>query len=68
MTRDARHDGAVEALKDVLVNLVAAVSLLEHSPKTAAPSNKMFDQMLADYRASIERGRAALADQREPKP
>lgn len=50
-----------EAFKDVLAHLVAAVSLLERSPKTGAPSNRMFDQMLADYNASIERGRAAYA-------
>jgi hypothetical protein len=45
---------------DVLSSLVAAVSLLERSPKKAAPSDKMFDQMIADYKASISRARAAL--------
>ena len=36
-----------------LASLAAAISLLEKSPKTAAPSNKMFDQMLADYRKAL---------------
>ena len=35
--------------------------------KKAAPSDKMFDQMLADYRASLERGRAALTAMDTPK-
>lgn len=46
---------------DVLSSLVAAHSLLSHGGKTAAASDKMFDQMLADYAASIEHGRNALA-------
>jgi chromosome segregation ATPase len=49
-----------KALKDTTVCLVAAVSLLESGGKKAAPSNKMFEQMLDDYKNSIERGRAAL--------
>ncbi len=59
----------VEALKDVLASLVAAHSLLSRSPKTAAPSDKMFDQMLKDYEKSIERGRKAYtALQAQPAP
>lgn len=54
-----------EALVDVTAHLVAAHSLLSRSPKTAAPSNKMFDQMLRDYAKSIERGRAALSPKKE---
>ena len=52
-----------EALKHALASLVAAISLLERTPraKKAAPSDKMFDQMIADYKAAIEQGRAALA-------
>ena len=49
-----------EALKDTTAHLVAAASLLSRSPKNAASSDKMFDQMLADYAASIDRARAAL--------
>jgi len=52
---DAR---VLELLKDVTASLAAAVSLLERSPKVAAPSNKMFDIMLNDYRGSLERARA----------
>ena len=56
----------VEALKDVLASLVATHSLLSRSPKTAAPSNKMFDQMLKDYKKSIERGRKAYTAIQSP--
>ncbi len=48
-----------EARQDVLAHLVAATSLLERGGKQAAPSDKMFAQMIADYNASIERGRRA---------
>lgn len=48
------------ALVDVTARLVAAVSLLERGGKKAAPSNKMFDQMIVDYKNCIERSRAAL--------
>lgn len=51
-----------KALVDVTASLAAAVSLLERSPKTAAPSNRMFDQMLKDYQASIARARALLVE------
>ena len=54
----ARH----EVLMDVLASLVAAVSLLKRGSKKAAPSDRMFDQMIADYERSIERGRAALKE------
>jgi hypothetical protein len=48
------------ALTDVTVNLIGATSLLESGGKKAAPSNKMFEQMLVDYKNGIERARAAL--------
>lgn len=56
-----------EALKHALASLVAAISLLERTPraKKAAPSDKMFDQMIADYKAAIEQGRAALEQEGE---
>jgi len=50
------------ALKDTTVCLLAAVSLLESGGKKAAPSNKMFDQMLVDYKNGVERARAALGE------
>lgn len=56
----ADRDRLVEAAKDALAALVAAHSLLSRSPKTAAPSNQMFDTMLSDYAAAITRTRAAL--------
>jgi DNA repair ATPase RecN len=55
-------DKLEEALKDTLSHLVAAASLLSRSPKTAAPSNKMFDQMVVDYETATKRSRAALAE------
>jgi len=60
--RAAPTDSTV--LVDVAASLAAAISLLERggkSAKKAAASDKMFDQMLADYRASLERARAALS-------
>lgn len=51
-----------EALVDCALSLVAAHSLLSCGGKKAAASDKMFEQMLKDYQASIERARAALGD------
>lgn len=48
------------ALKDVTVHLIAAHSLLSNSPKTAAASDKMFDQMLRDYKKAFEHGQDVL--------
>lgn len=61
--RRGREEVLGAALLDVTASLAAAISLLERSPKTAAPSNKMFDQMLKDYRASLERARAYLSSE-----
>ena len=52
-----------EVVTDLLANLVAAVSLLKRGSKKAAPSDRMFDQMIADYEASVARGRAYLGVQ-----
>jgi predicted nuclease with TOPRIM domain len=57
---DARIAELEAALKDATVHLIAAVSLLESGGKKGAPSNKMFEQMLVDYKNGIERARAAL--------
>lgn len=51
-----------EIVIDLLSSLVAAVSLLKKGPKKAAPSDRMFDAMVADYEKAIERGRAALKE------
>jgi hypothetical protein len=48
-----------------LAALAAAISLLEHGGKMAAPSDKMFEQMLVDYRKALEAGRAAFKQQEE---
>lgn len=50
----------VTALKDLLVNLIAAHSLLKRGGKQAAGSNTTFRIVLDDYALAIERGRAVL--------
>lgn len=53
------------ALLHTLASLEAAISLLEHggkAAKKAAPSDKMFDQMLKDYRTQADKARAALEE------
>jgi septal ring factor EnvC (AmiA/AmiB activator) len=58
---------AVDAAVDAGASLAAAISLLERGGRKAAPSNKMFDQMLVDYRNSLERTCTALAEIRGEK-
>lgn len=66
-TRPATKDAELSALRestiDVTASLAAAVSLLERGGKKGAPSHRMFAVMLADYRASLDRARAALTHQ-----
>lgn len=62
---EARIERLVENLISAAASLAAAISLLERSGmavKKAAPSNRMFDQMLIDYRATLESARAALRE------
>ena len=56
-----------EVLIGVLAGFVASVDLLERGGKKAAPSDKMFAQMLVDYKNRIERGRAAVAAIRDSR-
>jgi len=65
---DAMQD-EIARLRGVAIStaasLAAAISLLERggkAAKKAAPSDKMFDQMLTDYRNSLDAARAALGD------
>ena len=51
-----------EAGVDVAASLNAAISLLERGGKKAAPSDKMFNQMLLDYKASLARFRTTLTE------
>lgn len=46
-----------EVLRGVMAALAAAISLLENGGKKAAPSDKMFDQMLIDYRSALDTAR-----------
>lgn len=57
----------VTEVKALLANLAAAISLLQSTPKSAkaAPSDKMFGQMLLDYESALERGRTMLAARTE---
>lgn len=55
-------DDPIDILKDVTAHLVAAISLLERGSKKAAPSDKMFDMMIADYKRAAERSRAFLLE------
>jgi len=57
---EAERDRLEGALIHTASHLAAAISLLEHGGKKAAPSDKMFDQMLKDYHGSLEMARAAL--------
>ena len=59
----ARAEELEGVLIDATCSLVASVSLLERGGKKAAPSDKMFTQMILDYKGSIERIRAALTPQ-----
>ncbi len=62
----ARLDRAGIVIVDLLASLVAASSLLKSGSKKAAPSDRMFDQMLVDYERSVERGRAFLSEMGNP--
>lgn len=42
----------------VAASLAAAISLLERGGKKAAPSDKMFEMMLSDYKQALETFRA----------
>jgi hypothetical protein len=59
---EAKLAKAGDAAVDAGASLAAAISLLERGGRKAAPSNKMFDQMLVDYRNSLERTRTTLAE------
>ena len=57
-----------EAAIGAAASLAAAISLLEGGGKKAAPSDRMFDQMLVDYRNALETARAVLAKARGEAP
>lgn len=63
MSADGEQGGVTERppLIAMAAALNAAISLLEAGGKKAASSDKMFEQMLCDYRAALARGLAALA-------
>ena len=56
------EDETLAALKNVTVHLMAAISLLESTPKAkkAAASETIFNMMINDYKASAEIGRKVL--------
>lgn len=51
------------AIIRAIASLSAAIYLLENGGKKAAPSDKMFNQMLDDYRNALEEARAALREE-----
>ena len=53
---------AMAAAIDAGASLAAAISLLDRGGKNAAPSNKMFAQMLADYSNALDRTRTTLEE------
>ncbi len=55
-----------DAFIGVVASLAAAISLLERIPnaKNAAPSDMMFEQMLADYRRALETARSVIKGDR----
>lgn len=57
-----------EAFVHTLASLAAAISLLERTPqaKKAAPSDKMFAQMIVDYKNALEAGRQAALSTSQP--
>lgn len=77
LASDASPRGETAAWREAFIGataaLSAAISLLERTPKAkkAAPSDRMFDQMLCDYRKALDEARAALApatEGRKDKP
>ncbi len=56
-----RNEKVRELVIDCAASLAAAISLLERGGKKGAASDKMFEQMLKDYKASLDRARTALA-------
>ena len=51
----------LEALKKTTAHLVAAHSLLARGGKKAAPSDKMFYQLLDDYEKAFNEGKGVIA-------
>ena len=44
-------------IRKVICSLDAAISLLEGGGRKAAPSDKMFDQMIKDYKGHLEQAK-----------
>lgn len=53
-------DNLESALLSTAASLNAAISLLENGGKAGAPSDKMFEQMIEDYKGSLLNARRAL--------
>ena len=56
----AENERLRAAAISTMASLAATISLLERGGKRAAPSDKMFAQMLVDYHKSLSDARAAL--------
>jgi hypothetical protein len=65
----AQFERLKKSLIHTAAHLAAAISLLERggkAAKKAAPSDKMFDQMLLDYKKALSDARAALTTETKP--
>ena len=60
LAAEAERDAANALLLHTAASLAAAISLLERGGKKAAASDKMFAQMLTDYRKTLDAARAHL--------
>lgn len=61
------HETLERRLIDVSASLAAAISLLERggkAAKKAAPSDNMFDQMIVDYKAALDRAHQMIMEAR----
>lgn len=52
-----------DVLMQVLSSLAASISLLENGGKNAAGSDKMFSQMIEDYKKALNNGKNLLNDE-----
>ena len=57
---DSARSDALHEVLPVASSLAAAISILENGGKKAVASDRMFEQMMTDYRKSLEDFRATL--------
>lgn len=50
-----------QLFRRLVVSLAGTISLLEHGGKDGAPSDRIFEQMLEDYREVLREARECIA-------